>query len=92
MGLRNWIAAVTGWLKRALAAASANGLTDELVRDAYWLAKKAAETIDDPTDQADAKRRAFVIAQFTSRGIPESIARFALEAAVQILKREKVAP
>jgi hypothetical protein len=90
MGLTSWFNALTGWLRRSLAAASANGLTDELVRDAYWLAKKAAETIDDPTDAVEAKRRAFVIAQLTAKGVPESIARFALEAAIQILKREKV--
>ena len=90
MGLRNWIASLAGWFRRAYAAAAANGLTDELVRDAYWLAKKAAESIDDPTQPAEAARRAFVIAQLTARGIPESIARMALEMAVQILKREQV--
>lgn len=88
MGLTNWLHALTGWLRRALSAASANGLTDDLVRDAYWLAKKAAEQLDG-ADGVEAQRRAWVIGELAKRGIPESIARFALEAAVQILKRER---
>jgi hypothetical protein len=86
MGFKEWWNALTGWLKRSMAAAAANGLTDQLVRDAYWLAKEAAgKALENEA------ARAFVVAELRRRGIPESIARTALELAVQLLKRERVA-
>jgi hypothetical protein len=84
MGLRNWVSSLSGWTNRAMTAAMANGMTNEVIRDAYWLAQEAAKKFDESPQM-----RAFVIAQLVARGVPESMARMALEAAVQILRAER---
>ncbi|MGH6692123.1 MAG: hypothetical protein ACREF4_15755 [Gammaproteobacteria bacterium] len=95
MGLFTWVSTITGWWHRATTAAMANGLSHEILRDAYWLAQQAATEYLGPTAdpakraQLESAARAFVVARLVARGVPESIARYALEAAVQILKRER---
>jgi hypothetical protein len=84
MALKDVFLSLVGWLRRALSAAAANGLTDQLVREAYWLAKEAASQALE-----NESARAFVLAKLREKGVPESIARTALELAVQILKRER---
>lgn len=84
MGLKEFFVGLVGWLRRALSAATANGLTDEIVRDAYWLVKEAATRAME-NEQA----RGWVLSQLVAKGIPESIARTSLELALQILKRER---
>lgn len=67
----------------ALEQAGIKGLTDEIVQEALAWAKVAAQqTLD------NAGKREFVVKMLTSRGIPESIARLAVELAVQLLKKE----
>ena len=85
MGFKEFFGFFVSMVQKAFAAAKANGLTDKLVNETYGLAQKAAEQFDDDTDAA----RAWVLAKLKERGVPESLGRFALEAAVQILKRER---
>ncbi len=83
MSVRDWFTIFSGWVKRAFAASQENGLTDRLVADALTLARVAMTKFAD-----NAERREWVIALLGARGVPESLARFALEAAVQLLKQE----
>lgn len=71
------------WLKKCLVAANAAGLTDDIIKLAYSWAKIAAVQLTD-----NAERREFVVRILVSKGIPESVARFAVEAALQIIKQE----
>jgi hypothetical protein len=69
---------------KALNLAFARGLTKQLIEQAKELAKEAAAKFVD-----NAQRREWVVAQLVARGIPESIARLAVELAVSILKGEQ---
>ena len=66
---------------KALDAAGAKGLTDEVLQLAIKWAKVAAGKQLD-----NAQRREFVVGILTAKGIPESIARLAVELAVQAIK------
>lgn len=83
MGLGQWFGFLGGLVKRAFAAAQANGLTDRVVADALSLARAASTGFAD-----NAERREWVVAQLRAAKVPDSIARMAVEAAVQLLKRE----
>ncbi len=76
-----------GWLKGVLAkvfaAAQANGLTDKLINEARTLAEVAARDLADNTS-----RREWVVQALVASGTSESLARFALEAAIQLLKKK----
>lgn len=72
-----------GLLARVFLTAQQNGLTDDIQEKAVALVTQAAGLFDD-----NAKRREWVIVGLTEFGVPESIARLALELAVQLIKRE----
>lgn len=74
---------VKSLLEKVFQAAKDNGLSDEILDQAYRWAKVAAARFVDNTD-----RREFVVKMLVARNIPESVARFAVEAAVQLLKKE----
>ena len=68
---------------QAFKVANLRGLTDDVVKLALqWARVAAAKGLDN--DSA----RAFVLRILVEKGIPESIARLALELAVNLLKRE----
>lgn len=69
-------------LKRAFEAAEASGLNDKVVAIAEPLVREAAERFVENT-----QRREWVVAMLVAKGIPESIARLAVELAVQLVKR-----
>jgi hypothetical protein len=69
---------------RAIHSATARGLTKQLIEQAKELAKEAAAKFAD-----NAQRREWVVARLVARGIPESIARLAVELAVSAIKGEK---
>ena len=67
---------------RAINAAEASGLTDQIVEMALPLVLRAA--VELATNEA---RREWVVATLIANGIPESVSRIAVELAVQIVKR-----
>lgn len=78
-----------GWLGgifvRLFKAAKHNGLTDALMKEACAVVKDAVGMFAD-----NAQRREWAVQVIVRRfGVPESIARFAVEAAVQLLKHEQ---
>lgn len=83
MNIFKWFANL---FRRVMDAARANGLTDEVIRQAMQLAREAATRFAD-----NAARREWAVQMLTERHIPEAVARFAIEAAVQLLKREQKA-
>ena len=82
--------AVGAWLKKAgslvwhaLEAAGVKGLSDEVVALALiWVKDAARQGLDN--DQ----KRAWVVQQLVNKRVPESIARLAVELAVQLAKKE----
>jgi hypothetical protein len=66
---------------RAFHSAAARGLTDAIVSQALDLVKTAAQGVLD-----NAGKREWVVAALVAKGIPESIARLAVELAVQEFK------
>lgn len=70
------------WMKRAFRLVQ-EVVPDEMLLMAVLWARVAAEKFTD-----NAKRREFVVQMLMARGIPESIARLAVELAVQFIKRE----
>ncbi len=83
MFLWNWIKALGGLIKKALGYAAKAGLTDEVMKKALELVRQAAEQFADNTE-----RREFVIAALMRLGLPERLARLAVELAVMIWKKE----
>jgi len=69
-------------IKEGLGSAVVRGLTDDIVKTALVWVRVAATKFTD-----NAERRNFVIQILVSKGIPESIARIAVELAVQIAKK-----
>ena len=78
-----WLRWFGGFLVRVFRAAEANGLTDDIQIEALKLVRLAASLFD-----TNEKRREWVLAALKEIGVPESIARLALELAVQFVKRE----
>ena len=70
-------------IRTALRFAESRGLTDELVDLALKHVVKAQESFD--TNEG---RRAYVLSQLRGYGVPESIARLALELAVSAYKKQ----
>ncbi len=70
----------------AFLTAGGRGLTDEVLSIALTWARVAANKAMD-----NAAKREFVVEILVARGIPESIARLAVELAVQVLKKELAA-
>jgi hypothetical protein len=73
-------------VKQCLALAQESGLDDQVVSQALYWVRIAAEKYVDNAD-----RREWVVKILAGRGVPESVARIAVEFAYQIYKRE-VAP
>lgn len=67
----------------AIGRAISHGLSDDLLKLALAYVKEAAKTEIDK-----AERREWVVGLLVAKGVPESIARFAVETAYQVYKRE----
>ena len=79
-GLLSFVGTV---IRNALGVAAGRGLTDALVKEALsWVKVAAGKELD------NSARREFVVAILVAKGIPESVARLAVELAVQIAKHE----
>ncbi len=72
------------FFKRAFQVAESRGLTDDLIARALTLVKDAQVRFADNT-----QRREWVIAALMAAGVKESIARLAVELAVQVFKGEQ---
>lgn len=82
-GLKSVLAKLGTVMKNALGEAVINGLTDQIVE----LAKKLVKDAGSRALNNDQKREMVVLA-LKNKGIPESIARLAVELAYQALKKE----
>jgi len=71
-------------IKAAFGFAQSAGLTDALVEDTVALVAEAQRNLSD-----NAAKREWVVAALRAMGIKESIARLAVELAVQIWKRKQ---
>ena len=82
-GFLRLFARVGKGIAKALRFAESRGLTDDLVDLALTHVLKARESFETNED-----RRAYVLAQLRGRGVPESVARLALELAVSAYKKQ----
>ena len=83
MNFRSILGFFAGIAKRAFNLAKDSGLTDELVGIALkWVRATAKQNIDNPA------KRALVVKILTGRGVPEGIARIAVELAYLAYKDE----
>jgi DNA-directed RNA polymerase specialized sigma24 family protein len=82
VGLLSFFRRFGGWIKKAFRLAEDRGLNDSLIQEALEYVQEAVGRFD-----TTAKRRTWVIGILTKKGLPESIARLALELAVQLFKR-----
>lgn len=80
MNIFTWIGSL---FKKAFNIAVERGLTDELLNDAKKMVIVAAGRFAD-----NSEKREWVVKLLVLRGLPESVARFAVEAAVQLIKKE----
>lgn len=71
---------------RAFTSAHARGFTDALIQRALPLVRDAADRFVD-----NAARREWVVQALVKKGVPESLARLAVELAVQLYKDERQA-
>lgn len=69
-------------LGNILRFANTNGLTDEIIDEALGYVEHAKLAFATPDE-----RRAYVVAVLRSKGLSESVARLAVELAVQEMKR-----
>jgi hypothetical protein len=80
--LKNLLLQIGDYVRQALQGAEARGLKDA-VATALRYVKEAALLFTDNDE-----RREWVVNRLVERGVPESVARLAVELAVQIWKRE----
>lgn len=78
-----WFAKAGSLIWHALEAAGIRGLSDEVVALALIWVKEAVKTGLDNT-----AKREWVVGQLVAKHVPESIARLAVELAVQAAKKE----
>ena len=72
-----------GLAKRAFGFAKANGLNDDLVKLALkWVRIASEKTVD------NAEKREWCVEILKAKGIPESVARIAIELGFQLYKAE----
>ena len=83
MWLIDFFKALGRLAKRAFSVAQERGLTDDLIQMALGFVSQAAGELTD-----NDARREWVVQQLVQRGIPESIARLAVELAVQLFKKQ----
>ena len=70
-------------IKKGVLVAAEHGLTDDILKTALeWVRVAATQFTDNPT------RREFVVKVLVTKGVPESLARLAVELAVQLFKKE----
>ena len=69
---------------RAVTSAAVRGLKDKLVTKALLFVRQAAANFPD-----NMERREWVVALLVREGVPESLARLAVELAVQLYKDER---
>jgi hypothetical protein len=79
--LLSFLLGIPRLLKRAFDAAINSGVTEDLTALAVKLATEAATKF-----ASNDEKRDYVVAELVKRGIKESIARFLVECAVQIIK------
>jgi hypothetical protein len=72
-----------GLVEKAFGLAKQSGLTERAVSDALTFVKVAGDKFTD-----NAERREWVVKMLVSKGLPESIARLAVELAVRLWKAE----
>ena len=86
--MANWFVNVFQFLSKGLKGAfriaQERGLTDEIVGIALRFVRVAADRYVD-----NAAKREWVVKVLVARGIPESVARIAVELAVQVYKKER---
>ncbi len=70
-------------IKKGLTSAVVRGLTAEVMTLAVGYVRNAAES-----NVNDAQKREIVVRLLVARGVPESIARLAVELAYQLVKHE----
>lgn len=69
------------WARQAFGYAESKGLTDDLVTTALGFVEQAQQQFTD-----NAQRREWVVAALLALKVPESVARLAVELAVQLMK------
>ena len=79
------IAGLGKLIAKAFQSAAARGLTDAIVQDALSFVRQAAANIVSNDD-----KRVWAVSALVSKGVPESIARLAVELAVQLFKDQVV--
>ena len=84
MFIWDWIKHLGTLVGNGLKTAHQRGLDEKVVELALQWAKVAAEKFVENAD-----RREFVVKMLTTKGIPESVARLAVEIAVQLIKSEQ---
>ena len=82
MGLKSILKAIGRFAQRAFGIVKQRGLSDELLNTALDLVTKAKTEIND-----NSARREWAVAALMGAGVKESIARLAIELAVQGLKK-----
>ena len=83
MSFSSFVGGLWGHISKAFSAAQAAGLTDSLVQLALPLIREANLKFVDNTE-----RREWVVTQLAKGGVPESIARLAVELAFQLYRKE----
>ena len=83
MFLFDFFKKIGNMVMRAVRYADSAGLDDALISTALSWVKVAAAKFTD-----NSERREFVVKMLLARGIPESVARLALELAVRLYKKE----
>lgn len=78
-----WYSGIVNFFKRAPILVHDLGLTDELLLIAKGAVRLAEANLLD-----NAARREFAVAFLVGKGVPESIARLAIEVAVRLIKKE----
>ncbi len=83
MTFKGFFRSIGGFLKKGWSLMQASGLTDEIVGIALnWVRVAESKYVD------NAEKREYVVSILKARGIPEGVARGAVELAVKILKDE----
>jgi hypothetical protein len=83
MSIKSFFTGLGKLLRKAANLAVEVGISDELLDLALSWVRVASTSFTD-----NAERREFVVKMLTSKGIPESVARLAVELAVQLFKAE----
>ena len=84
MGIFSIFKAIGRWAKRAFGLAQMAGLSDDLIQKALELVRHAATEFSH-----NDIRREWVVKSLMAAGVKESIARLAVELAIQLFKQGK---